>query len=194
MAVRAGADWIEAGTPLIVFEGIRSIGELAKVSSGRSILADFKAQDGVYKYFARAAELGAKQAVVLGVAADGSIKEAVRAGKEHGIEVVVDMFSVPHQILKQRAKDVEAMGADYVMLHLGFDESKYDPDKKALDGLDELVGAVNIPVGIATFCVEEAVEAIKRGASWVVQGEPLLSDPDGERKLTEYIQTVKSVR
>ena len=85
------------------------------------------------------------------------------------------------------------MGVDYVMLHLGFDESKYATAKKALDGLDDLVSAVHIPVGIATFCVEEAVEAVKRGASWVVQGEPLLSDPDGEKKLTEYIQRVKNL-
>ena len=193
VAIQAGADWIEAGTPIITYQGMRGIEAIVEAAQGRPVVADFKASDGVYKYFCSAAEMGASKAVVLGTAADGSIIEAVRAGKDHGVEVIVDMFSMDHSRLSSRAKEVEAMGANYVMLHLGFDELKHDPSRKTLAGLEKLVGAVNIPVGIATFNKDEAVEAIKMGASWVVQGEPLLSAPDGERKLREYIEAVKCI-
>src|SRR5512137_3218975 len=82
IAVAAGADWIEAGTPLITFQSVRAIGELARACPGKPILADFKAQDGVAKYFKEAGRQCARIATVLGVVADGSIKAAIQGGKE----------------------------------------------------------------------------------------------------------------
>jgi len=192
MAVQAGADWVEAGTPLIVWESIKAIGSLAEVCRGVPVLADFKAQDGVYKYFMEASRQGAKLAVVLGVVADGSILEAVRAGKDSGIKVVADMFSVKLENVVKRARELETLGVDYLMLHLGFDESKYDKSRLPFDGLKEVVEAVKIPVGVGTFAVEDAIQAVKLGASWVIQGEPLLSAPDALEKLTEFVKAVKS--
>ena len=121
--------------------------------------------------------MGAKYAVVLGIVADGSILEAVRAGKDTGIKVVADMFSVELPNLVKRAKEVEALGVDYLMIHVGFDQAKYDKGRKQFDGVKEVAEAVNIPVGVATFGVEDALEAISLGASWVTQGEPLLTAP-----------------
>lgn len=192
LARRAGADWIEAGTPLIYYESIRSIGELVKVSGDVPVVADYKAQDGVYKYFAEAARLGAKVATILAVVNDGSIREAIKAGKENGIAVCVDLFSVKLEHIAQRAKEVEAMGADYVMLHLGFDESRHFPARKNTDGLLEVLAAVNIPVGVGTFDTEDAIAAVRMGASYVVQGEPMLSSPEGEQQLSEFIRAVKA--
>jgi 3-hexulose-6-phosphate synthase len=192
IALRAGADWIEAGTPLIVYESVRSIKALVDICKDVPVVADFKAQDGVYKYFMEAERQGAKLAVVLGVVADGSVMEAIRAGKDSGIKVVVDLFSVPLADIVQRAKHLEAMGADYLMVHLGFDEGKYDSSRHPFDGLAEVAKAVKIPVGVGTFSIEEGIEAVKLGASWVVMGNPLLSDPDAENKLTGFIKAVKS--
>ncbi|MGD0725971.1 MAG: orotidine 5'-phosphate decarboxylase / HUMPS family protein [Spirochaetia bacterium] len=192
MAVAAGADWIEAGTPLITFQSVKAIGVLVRACPGKPILADFKAQDGVAKYFKEAGRQGAKIATVLGVVANGSVKAAVREGKESGVQVVADMYSVPREILARRAKELQGLGVDYLMIHLGFDESKDEPGKHATDGLEEVVEAVQIPVGVGTFTVEEAVEAIRKGASFVVQGEPLLSDANAEKKLRDFIEAVRS--
>lgn len=192
MAMRAGADWIEAGTPLITFQGVRAIATLVQACPGKPILADFKAQDGVAKYFKEAGRQGAKIATVLGVVANGSIKAAVQGGREGGVQVVADMYSVPRTALARRAKELEDLGVDYIMIHLGFDESRDEPSKRTTDGLDEVVAAVRIPVGVGTFSVEDAVEAVRRGASFIVQGEPLLSAQDGEKKLREFIEAVKS--
>jgi 3-keto-L-gulonate-6-phosphate decarboxylase len=192
IAMAAGADWIEAGTPLITFQGIRAIGELVRACAGKPVLADFKAQDGVAKYFREAGRQGAKIATILGVVADGSIKAAVRQGRESGVEVVADLYSVPRHRLVSRAQELERLGVDYLMIHLGFDEAADEPSRRAADGLEEVVAAVGIPVGIAAFKLEEALEGVRTGASFVVQGEPLLSRPDAEQVLREYIAAVKA--
>jgi 3-keto-L-gulonate-6-phosphate decarboxylase len=192
MAMAAGADWIEAGTPLITFQSVRAIGALASACPGRPILADFKAQDGVAKYFKEAGRQGASIATILGVVANGSIKTAVRQGKESGVQVVADLYSVPRESLARRALELEALGVDYVMIHLGFDEARDEPARRATDGLEEVAAAVGIPVGVAAFTLDDALEAVRKGASFVVQGEPLLSRPDAEKELRAYIAAVKA--
>ena len=192
MAMAAGADWIEAGTPLITFQSVRAIGALARACPGRPILADFKAQDGVAKYFKEAGRQGASIATILGVVANGSIKTAVRQGKESGVQVVADLYSVPRESLARRARELEALGVDYVMIHLGFDEARDEPARRATGGLEEVVAAVGIPVGVAAFDLADALEAVRKGASFVVQGEPLLSRPDAEKELRAYIAAVKA--
>lgn len=191
LALEAGADWIEAGTPLITFQGVAAIGVLAKLCPGKPILADFKAQDGVGKYFKEAGRQGAKLATVLGVVANGSVKAAVEGGREAGVQVVADMYAVPHGSLARRARELEDMGVNYLMIHLGFDESRDEPNKRPTDGLEEVLKAVNIPVGVGTFGLEDALEAVKKGASFVVQGEPLLSAKDGPERLRKFIKAVQ---
>ena len=46
LAVRAGVDWLEAGTPLIVSEGMNSIRALRAEFPGVPIVADMKVMDG----------------------------------------------------------------------------------------------------------------------------------------------------
>jgi 3-keto-L-gulonate-6-phosphate decarboxylase len=192
MAVEAGADWVEAGTPLIIYQGMKAIETLVSVCKSTPVVADFKVEDGVAKYFIKAGQIGAKIATVLGIAPDGSIKEAVRGAREGGVEVLADLSSMKLSDLATRANELERLGVDYVLLHLGFDESKNDPSKSSLDGLDELLDSVDIPVGVATFTEEEAVMAVKRGASFIVQGEPIMSAPDAPQKLKAFIESVKS--
>ncbi|GAA3401094.1 orotidine 5'-phosphate decarboxylase / HUMPS family protein [Paenibacillus hodogayensis] len=192
IALKAGADWIEAGTPLLYYEGIGVIEKMVKFSGDVPVVADFKAQDGVYKYFAEAARQGAKVATVLAQMNEGSIKEAVRAGKEHGIQVCADLFSVPPEELAQKAKAMEALGVDYLLKHLGMDETKYYPERKCSDYVKEIVEAVSIPVGVSTFGIEDALESLAAGASFIVQGEPILSSENALEKLTAFIAAVKA--
>jgi 3-keto-L-gulonate-6-phosphate decarboxylase len=156
------------------------------------VVADFKAQDGVAKYFVEAGRQGAKIATVLGIVADGSVKAAVQGGRQAGVKVMADMFSIPKGRLAERAEQLQRMEVDYLLLHLGHDEARDEPHKHVLDGLEEIVGAVTIPVGVATFTKEEAVEGVRRGASFIVQGHPLLEPENAEDLLREFIQTVKA--
>jgi 3-hexulose-6-phosphate synthase/6-phospho-3-hexuloisomerase len=44
-AVAGGADWVEAGTPLIKSEGLRAVRELKQAFPDRLIVADMKTMD-----------------------------------------------------------------------------------------------------------------------------------------------------
>jgi len=193
-AAKAGADWIEVGTPLLYYESIRIIQDIVASAEGRPVVVDYKAQDGVYKYFAKAAEYGAKYAVVLGVCNDGSIKEAVRAGKECGIKVMADLFSVKLEDLSTRAKELEALGVDAVYVHFGFDQSKYDKTRRPYDGVKEVYEAVEIPVGVGVFNLEEAKEGLSRGASWITVGAPVLTTPDDYEQFKKFVDAVHAFR
>ena len=48
MALRAGVDWLEAGTPLILAEGLKCVRELRSRFPKTPIVADLKTMDGGY--------------------------------------------------------------------------------------------------------------------------------------------------
>jgi 3-keto-L-gulonate-6-phosphate decarboxylase len=192
MAEQAGADWVETGTPLITYHGLKAIAAIVGACRRSPVLADLKATDGVAKYFRESGRQGARIATVLGLAPDASIREALRGGKEGGVEVMVDLYAVAPERLPSRAAEAEKIGVDYVLLHAGADETAADPSRDPLAGLSQIVKAVYIPVGAVTFNAEMAVRAVRAGASFVVQGEPLVSAPDGLAQLTAFIQAVKS--
>lgn len=193
MAEEAGADWVETGTPLIVYHGLKAIGSIAGACWKSPVLADLKAVDGVAKYFREAGRLGAKIATVLGFAPDASIREAIRGAGEVKIEVMADLYALGPDRLAMRAGELEAIGVNYLLLHAGGDETAANPDRNPLVGLVEVVQSVSIPVGVVTFNVAQATQAVRAGASFVVQGEPLVSAPDGLEQLSRFIRDVKSL-
>ena len=48
MALRAGVDWLEAGTPLIIAEGMNGVRALRREFPNVPIVADLKTMDGGY--------------------------------------------------------------------------------------------------------------------------------------------------
>jgi 3-hexulose-6-phosphate synthase/6-phospho-3-hexuloisomerase len=48
MALRAGVDWLEAGTPLIIAEGMHGVRALRERFPQTPIVADLKTMDGGY--------------------------------------------------------------------------------------------------------------------------------------------------
>ena len=58
MALRAGVDWLEVGTPLILYSGLPATAAMAKAYPGTPIFADVKIVDGAKKYVVSAAEHG----------------------------------------------------------------------------------------------------------------------------------------
>lgn len=191
-AVAIDAEWIEVGTPLLTFAGIEAIGAVAEKVGERTVLADFKALDGVAQYFSRTGELGGKVATVMAVANEASILKAIEAGHNAGVEVQVDMLGTPTEQLAERARALEAMGADYFLLHLAIDELMRNPGADPLEGLDELVSATDIPVGPVVFNAEQGVEAIRRGASYVVVGYPLITMEDAREQLTDFANRIRT--
>ena len=60
IGLRAGIDWLEAGTPLILAEGLRAVRSLRERFPGVPIVADLKTMDGGYLEAEMMAKAGAR--------------------------------------------------------------------------------------------------------------------------------------
>ncbi|MFN3652160.1 MAG: orotidine 5'-phosphate decarboxylase / HUMPS family protein [Armatimonadota bacterium] len=188
-AVRAGVDWLEAGTPLITFQGVSAIGALAREFPEHPVLADFKMMDGVRKYVLATAEQGGRIATICGVSSDASIRTAVQAGRDSGVRVLCDLYAATDG--PRRAAEVEALGVDSVYIHYGADQRGEDPDRDPALFLDQIAGRTRTPVGVGTFSVANGVDAVRRGADIVVIGVPFILEDDPTESLREYVLRVK---
>ena len=191
MAVRAGVDWLEVGTPLILFSGIPVVGQVASAWPGRTIMADIKIVDGGRKYVVAAAQLGAHLVTVCGVATDATVREAIAGAREAGIRLAVDLYAAPDPVA--RAREVAALGADLVYLHYGGDAWAEDPaGDRTLALVATMRAAIDIPIGFATASLDGAVAAVEAGADIIAIGYPFLGGPGAEAGLTELVGRVHS--
>src|SRR3989442_7595553 len=78
-AVEGGADWIEAGTPLIKSEGVEVLRELRETFPGRTLVADLKTMDTGAVEVEIAAKAGADVITGIGGTDDAAIHEAAQA-------------------------------------------------------------------------------------------------------------------
>ena len=65
LALRAGVDWLEAGTPFILAEGLHGVRALRERFPGVPIVADLKTMDGGYLEAEMMAKAGATHVVVM---------------------------------------------------------------------------------------------------------------------------------
>jgi 3-hexulose-6-phosphate synthase/6-phospho-3-hexuloisomerase len=174
-AVPAGVDWIEAGTPLIKSEGLDAVRELKKRFPAKTIVADMKIMDAGRIEAEAAAKAGADLIDVLGTATDATIEECVLAGKNYGVKIVVDLIAVPDPVA--RAKQVEALGADYISVHVAIDAQMRGEDPFAT--LYAVSHAVHVPVGVAGgINSETAARAVEHGAAYVIVGGAITKAQD----------------
>src|SRR3712207_1976533 len=94
-AVRAGVDWLEAGTPLILGEGLHAVRALRREFPQHPIVADLKTMDAGYLEAEMMFKAGATHVVVMGVAHPATIANAVRAAREYGGKVMGDVMVHP---------------------------------------------------------------------------------------------------
>jgi 3-hexulose-6-phosphate synthase/6-phospho-3-hexuloisomerase len=176
-AVEGGADWLEAGTPLIKSEGLDAVRELRSRFPDKTIIADMKIMDAGRIEAESAAKAGANIVGVLGVSSDATIKECIEAGRNYGFEVIVDMIGVSD--VATRAKQVEEFGANYVGIHIAIDEQM--EGVAPFDKLRQVAKAVSIPIAIAGgINSETVVDAIDAGASIIVVGGAITKSPDAK--------------
>jgi 3-hexulose-6-phosphate synthase len=145
-AMRAGVDWLEAGTPFILAEGLHGVKALRKEFPHTPIVADLKTMDGGYR------------------------------------EVMGDNLGCPDMV--QGARELEELGCDMVIHHIGYDERRgiAAQGKRApnpLDQLRDVVDAVSVPVqAVGGLTLEQAIKSPEYGAPLVVIGAPLAIDAD----------------
>ncbi len=196
IALEAGVDWLEAGTPLILAEGLHGIRALRKEFPDTPIVADLKTMDGGYLEAEMMAKAGATHVVVMARAHAETIKCVVKAGRDFGVKVMGDNMVFDDKAAASRM--LEDLGCDYIVHHTGFDERNgifADTGKmlSPLDDLDAVVKAVSIPVqAVGGLSIEQAISMPKRGAPLVVIGAPLAIDAHAFSVASNDLKTILS--
>jgi len=183
-AARAGVDWLEAGTPLILAEGLNAVRTLRR-EFPHPIVADLKTMDGGYLEAEMMAKAGATLVVVMGRAHPATIKMVVKAGKDYGVKVMGDDLACEDK--PAAARWMEDLGVDYIVHHVGYDERR-DPaviqehggiPPGPLDELSAVVRAVRIPVqAVGGLSVPQVMQLPRYGVRHLVLGAPLTVDAD----------------
>lgn len=174
-AAGAGADWLEAGTPLIKSEGLKSVRILRQRFPKATIVADMKTMDAGRAEVEAAAKAGARVVHVLAAASDATIAECVEAARNVGARITADLISVPDPVA--RARQVEALGVDHIGVHTPIDVQMLGGDR--FGALREIAQAVNIPVAFAGGVNSEtAAAAVEAGAAIVVVGGAITKADD----------------
>ncbi|MDM4017891.1 orotidine 5'-phosphate decarboxylase / HUMPS family protein [Roseiconus lacunae] len=182
IAMRAGVDWLEAGTPLILAEGLHGVRELRKAFPETPIVADLKTMDGGYLEAEMMAKAGATHVVVMARAHAETVKCVVKAGADFGVQVMGD--NMVSESMVDGARWLEDLGCDFIIHHIGYDERRGiaaagQRMPSPLDQLREVVEAVKVPVqAVGGLSLEQAIECPRYGAPLVVLGAPLTIDAD----------------
>jgi 3-hexulose-6-phosphate synthase len=192
MALDAGVDWLEAGTPLILAEGLHGVRALHREFPGIPLVADLKTMDGGYLEAQMMAEAGASHVVVMARAHEETLLATVRAAREFGIKVMGDNLGCRDKVAA--SVRLESLGCDFVVHHVGYDErrglaSRGLPFPSPLDQLEQIVRAVRVPVqAVGGLSLEQAVQCPAYGAPLVVIGAPLAIDSERFRTAGGNIQ------
>ncbi|MBN1540100.1 MAG: orotidine 5'-phosphate decarboxylase [Candidatus Thermoplasmatota archaeon] len=192
-AFEGGADWLEAGTPLIKSEGMDAVRKLRDEFPGKEIVADLKTMDTGGFETELAARSGATINTIMGVADDGTIMEAVRSGRKYGCRIMVDLLGVDDK--KKRVKELEGMGVDLLCMHVSIDDQMMG--RKFTGELKELAQATNLPIAVAGGITSETVSAfIEAGASVIIVGGAITKSAkvtDATKEIRKAISTLRSV-
>ena len=175
LAMRAGVDWLEAGTPLILAEGLHGVRALRKAFPGVPIVADLKTMDGGYLEAEMMAGAGADAVIVMGRAHDATVIRVCEAGERFGLLVMGDDLGAPDRIAE--ARRLESLGVGMVVHHIGYDHRGMFPGPTPLTDLAAIVAATTVPVqAVGGLSIDEAVSCPTLGAPIVVFGAPLAID------------------
>lgn len=187
-AVAGGAEWVEAGTPLIKAEGLNAVRVLKKEFPAQTIVADMKTMDTGAFEVEIAAKAGADVIGILGAASDETFEEAVKAARKYGAKVYMDLISVKDKVA--RAKEAEALGCDYVCLHMGIDEQM--TGSTPLELLRSIAEAVSIPVMVAGGLNTETVgPCVAAGATVLIVGGALTKAENLQQEAAKLVEAIK---
>jgi 3-hexulose-6-phosphate synthase/6-phospho-3-hexuloisomerase len=183
-AVEGGADWVEAGTPLVKSEGVESVRALRKAFPERVLVADLKVMDTGALEVEIAAKAGANVITVMGVTDDATITEAVKAARRYGAKIMVDLMRVKDK--PKRARELQALGVDYLNMHVSIDEQMIA--HTPLEELKAVCSATELPVAVAGGLNSETVaQAVEAGARIIIVGGAIIK----AEKVVEATRTIK---
>ncbi|MHC1627143.1 MAG: 3-hexulose-6-phosphate synthase [Methanoculleaceae archaeon] len=174
-AVDGGADWIEAGTPLIKSEGMNSVRALRDEFPSHTLVADMKVADTGAVEVEMAAKAGADIVTILASADDAVIREAIRAARKYGVRIMADLINTPDP--EERGRVLAELGVDIIIAHTGIDRQMEGGEP--LELLSRLSGSLTVPLAIAGgLDAATAARAAEAGASIIIVGSAITKSAD----------------
>lgn len=186
IAVEAGADWLEIGTPLAMAEGVHAVRRLREEYPQHPLIADLKIMDGGYGETRLYADAGADAVVVMGRAHDATIEDVCEAAAESGVLVMGDDMGATDRVAE--ARRMEQLGVGMVLHHIGHDHRNKHRELhlSPLTDLPAIVAATTVPVqAVGGLSIDEAVGCPGIGAGVVVFGAPLAIDDETQFTIPE---------
>ncbi|WP_175638469.1 3-hexulose-6-phosphate synthase [Metabacillus schmidteae] len=182
-------DIVEIGTPVVINEGLRAVKEVKEAFPSLTVLADLKVMDAGGYEVMKASEAGAGIVTILGATDDATIKGAVEEAKKHGTKILVDMINVKD--IAQRAKEIDALGVDYICVHTGYDLQAQG--ENSFEQLRTIKGVVsNAKTAVAGgIKLETLPEVIAAGPDLVIVGGGITGKDDKQGVAAEMQKLVK---
>lgn len=172
--VQEHIDWIEAGTTIIVVEGLRFVKELKRLFPAKPVVADLKILAGGEFLAEEAFKAGADIITVQACADDLTIKRAIEVTRNYHKKIMVDFLGSREKIV-ERAKKIEKLGPDFISLHTWIDPQQ----RGLLKQLEEVTKTVEIPIAVAGGVNLDNIETLlKFKPSVVIVGRGIYGHKD----------------
>jgi 3-hexulose-6-phosphate synthase/6-phospho-3-hexuloisomerase len=192
-AAAGGADWLEAGTPLVKSAGLEAVRRLKEEFPNLPLVADLKTFDTGRFEVEIAAKAGADVVTVMAAAPDSTIRESVAAARNYGVRIMADLLGVADP--DARARQLEEMGVDFVNLHVSIDQQM--EGSVSFDAVRRLAAATGLPIAASGGINQEnAAAAADAGAGIIIVGGAVTKSEDATaavRLIREALAERKSI-
>ena len=184
-------DIIEFGTPMCLRFGMEPVTALKEKYKHAKILADIKIMDGGYFEANAAYEAGADIATCCSAAADATIIGALKAAKDHGKELLVDLINTKENELSDRVRYLDELGVDYICVHTAADvQSAENNPIRELRNVRQMVknSKISVAGGIKMNTLNDVVSA---SPDVVIVGSAITSAEDPKEACRTMYSVIK---
>jgi 3-hexulose-6-phosphate synthase len=180
-------DWFEAGTPLIISEGLKSVAKLNEVYPNKPILADVKIADAASLIATMTLDAHAHIITVLSAAGDQTIKTAVDLVHKRDCKTLGDHVS--NQTSVDSYRRLEDLGVDYIGVHIPKDSGTDLP----LASLEDLLKHLKVPVVLAGGINKQRLALLKGLPIYaVVVGGAIINSPTPALEAQEFAEILNT--
>ncbi len=134
--VQECVDVLEAGTPLVKSEGLRSVRELKRLFPGKEVETDLKTADTGYMEAEMAFKAGADITTVLAACPHETVQGALDTGRDYKKKVMVDFIGCKSVLERYNELKALELKIEFLLVHAGIDQQMRG--KSPLESLAQL--------------------------------------------------------